>query len=311
VIKKSGLKPGFSIMNVMRLLISSIVVLGVSFPCWSGVAKVIGVSLLTRQHQFFTYLEDGLRTESEKKGYELQVKAGEYDMEKQAAQIAEFIEKKVDAMVLAPCDSRSVGNPIALANKANIPVFTVDIANISPVGKVLSHIASDNLEGGRKAAALMADALQGTGKIVIINHPNITSVMDRITGFREAMRAYPGIGIIAEIPAWGLRDRAMSIMEDVLMNIPDVNGVFAINDNSALGAMDAIEAAGKKVIIVSYDAIPEVQKDIDQGKIFGAVIQYPEKIGAITIKTIADYFAGRKIPPVVLVPVGVRTKNAS
>ena len=70
------------------------------------------------------------------------------------------------------------------------------------------------------------------------------------------MREHPRIRIIAEIPAWGLRDRAMSIMEDILVKIPDVGGVFAINDNSALGVLDAVEAAGKKTVIIGYDAIP-------------------------------------------------------
>jgi ABC-type sugar transport system substrate-binding protein len=98
-------------------------------------------------------------------------------------------------------------------------------------------------------------------------------------------------------------------MEDILLKIPDVNGVFAINDNSALGVLDAVSAAGKKVTIIGYDAIPEVRKAIDQGKIYGAIIQTPEKIGAITIETIASHLAGKKVPATVNVPVGIRTRG--
>jgi ribose transport system substrate-binding protein len=134
--------------------------------------------------------------------------------------------------------------------------------------------------------------------------------MLREAGFREVMREHPRIRIIAEIPAWGLRDRAMSIMEDILVKIPDVGGVFAINDNSALGALDAIEAAGKKTVIIGYDAIPEVRKAIDKGTIYGAVIQYPEKIGSMTIETIAAFFLAHKSLPAVIVPVGVLTRES-
>jgi ribose transport system substrate-binding protein len=273
-------------------------------------AKTIGISLLTRKHEFYNYLENGLRKEAAAQNISLIVEAGEYDTVKQDSQVRFFIARKVDAIVLTPCDSRAVGSSIAAANKAGIPVFTVDIANISPLSHVVAHIASDNLDGGRKAAALMVEALKDSGKVVIINHPNVTSVMDRVAGFREVIGAHPRIKILAEIPSWGLRDRAFSIMEDILLKIPDVNGVFAINDNSALGAFDAIKAANKKVVIIGYDAIPEVRKAIDQGTIYGAVIQHPEKIGSITIRTIESYFSGVKVSPMVTVPVGIRTHDA-
>jgi ribose transport system substrate-binding protein len=287
------------------LLLSS----GVPVSAGPNSPGTIGVSLLTRKHEFYTFLENGLRKAARAKGYSLIVKAGEYDTDTQLVQVRHFIAKKVQAIVLTPCDSRRIGNAIAEANAASIPVFTVDIANLSNRGSVVAHIASDNIDGGRKAAALMIRALRDSGTVVIINHPNVTSVMDRVAGFRAVMSGHPRIRIIAEIPAWGLRDRAMSIMEDILVKIADVDGVFAINDNSALGALDAIDAAGKKTELIGYDAIPEVRKAINQGKIFGAVIQYPEEIGASTIETIAAYFDGKKVPPEVIVPVGVLTRD--
>jgi ribose transport system substrate-binding protein len=294
-----------------RLFVATVLLAsGGTILAGSNPSRTIGVSLLTQKHEFYNYLENGLRMTARSKGFSLIVKAGEYDTDTQLVQVRQFIAKKVQAIVLTPCDSREIGNVIAEANAASIPVFTVDIANLSPRGSVVAHIASDNIDGGRKAAALMIKALSDSGKVVIINHPNVTSVMDRVAGFREVMSSHPRIRIIAEIPAWGLRDRAMSIMEDILVKIADVNGVFAINDNSALGALDAIDAAGKKTVLISYDAIPEVRKAIGQGKIYGAVIQYPEKIGAITIETIAAYFDGKKVPPAVIVPVGVLTRDS-
>ncbi|MBN1309237.1 MAG: substrate-binding domain-containing protein [Chitinispirillaceae bacterium] len=299
----------------MRLLGKAISLLVVSVALFiphtnAAAPKVIGVSLLSREHQFYKDLESGLQSEAAKAHYKLVVTAGEFDPARQASQIEDFIAQKVDAIVLAPCDSKAAGNSILGANKAKIPVFTVDIASISSQGKVVSHIASDNREGGRLAGKLIATAINGKGKVVIINHPGVTSVLDRVAGFREALAAYPNISIIADVPAWGQRDKAMSAMEDMLLKVPDVSAVFGINDDSALGALAAVEAAGKKTVIVGYDAIPEAKKAIADGKIYGDVIQSPKKIGVLAIKTIADYFAGKTVPATVPVPVGVWTKES-
>lgn len=274
--------------------------------------KVIGVTLLTREHQFYRDLEAGLNSEAAKYGYKLIVVAGEFDPAKQAAQMEDFISQKVDAIIVAPCDSRAVGSSVAEANKANIPVFTVDIASLSPQGKVVSHIASDNVEGGRQAGELMAKALKGEGKVVVINHPGITSVLDRVAGFREVLARYPKIKVIADVPAWGQRDKAMAVMEDMLLKVPDVDGVFGINDDSALGAAAAIEAAGKigKIVVVGYDATPEAKQAIKDGKIYGDAIQYPTRIGVLAIQTINSYFSGKKVPAVVPVEVGVWTRDS-
>ncbi|HHY31477.1 MAG TPA: substrate-binding domain-containing protein [Firmicutes bacterium] len=275
--------------------------------------KLIGVTLLTREHQFYRDLEAGLRSEAAKYGFELQVVAGEFDFGKQAAQIDDFISKKVDALIIAPCDSLAVGGSIAEANKAGIPVFTVDIMNLSPQGKVVCAVQSDNVEGGRQAGRLMVQALKDKGgKVVIINHPGVTSVLDRVEGFREIIAQHPEIKIIADVPAWGQRDRAMAAMEDILLRVPDVAGVFGINDDSALGAVAAIEAAGKlgKIVVVGYDATPEAKDAIKAGKIYGDAIQYPTLIGQKAIQAIADYFAGKKVPEKINVEVGVWTKDS-
>ena len=272
--------------------------------------KSIGVSLLTRVHQFYHGLESGLQSEADRRGYKLIITSGEYDQLKQAAQVDDFIANKVDAIILAPCDSKAIGSAIVKANRAKIPVFTIDIANTSMQGKVVSHITSDNREGGRQAALLLVKALNAKGKVVIINHPGITSVLDRVGGFKDEMAKYPGIQIIADVPAWGQRDRAMAIMEDILLQLPDVNGVFGINDDCTLGALAATEAAGKRIMIVGYDATPEAKKAITEGRIYGDAIQYPVKIGTLAIQTIANHLAGKKVPEIVPVPVGTWTKES-
>ncbi|MGE5549227.1 MAG: ABC transporter substrate binding protein [Bacteroidota bacterium] len=272
--------------------------------------RTIGVALLTHEHRFYQELEEGLAGEARKAGLKLAVAYGEFDHARQVAQIKAFIDRKVDALVLAPCDSTAVGEAIVKANTAKIPVFTVDIANHSGKGKVVAHIGSDNAEGGRQAGRLMVQALAGKGKIVIINHPRVSSVIDRVAAFKEYVRTYPGIQVIADIPAWGQRDRAMSIMEDLLLMLPDVKGVFAINDDSALGAAKAIEAAGRtgEIKIVGYDGTPEARKAIDAGIIYGDVIQYPQEIGRLAVKAMAAHFRGEHVASLIPVRIGIYTR---
>ena len=270
-------------------------------------AKRIGVTLLTVQHQFYQDLRAGLQEEAGKHGYELFISTAEFDPARQANQIDEFIVQRVDALVVCPCDSRSVGASIAQANEANIPVFTADIANMSPLGKVVSHIASDNKQGGREAARLMTEALHGSGKVAILSHPQVASVMDRVAGFKEEIAKHEGIEIVAELSAEGKRDKAVRVMEDLLQSHPDLVGVFGINDDSALGALAAVEAAGKRgeVKIIGYDATPEAREKIKAGGIYGDVIQNPRRIGQLTISAVHDHLNGK--PPATVIPVEVGT----
>ena len=284
-------------------------------PDGARARRTVGVSLLTMQHQFYQELRAGLESASKERDLRLILVSAEFDSARQANQIDEFIVQKVDAIVVCPCDSRSVGAGIAAANQANIPVFTADIANHSPLGQVVSHIASDNVQGGREAARLMAEALDEKGAVAILSHPEVASVSDRVRGFKEELAGFAGLRLVAELSAEGKRDKAVRVMEDLLQSHPDLSGVFAINDDSALGALAAIEAAGKAasspanaatrgIQIVGYDATPEVRAKIATRAIYGDVIQNPRQIGELTIGAVHDHLSGRKPPPLIPVAVG-------
>src|SRR5687768_15372749 len=147
----------------------------------------IGVSLLTLANPFFQELGAAMRDEGAKHGMEVLLTAGEFDAARQRHQVADFIVGRVSAIVLAPCDSKAVGTAITEANKAGIPVFTTDIAALAPGVKVVSHIATDNFSGGKLAAQALIEALGGKGKIAIIDHPEVESVILRTKGFEEEL----------------------------------------------------------------------------------------------------------------------------
>jgi ribose transport system substrate-binding protein len=267
--------------------------------------RTIGVALLTRSHIFYKDLEEGLREEAARQKFELIITSAEFDLGKQIGQIEDFVARHVSAIIVCPVDSKGVGPGIRKANEAGIPVFTADIA--AQEGQVVCHIASDNVAGGRLAGEFLAKALGGRGRVAIINHPVVTSVLDRVQGFHDALASYPNITIAADVEGQGVRDKSLEVTADVLQANPVLDGIFGINDASALGALDAVQQFKRdRIVIVGYDATPPAADAILKGTPLKAdVIQYPKKIGIITIEKIRDHFAGIAVPPVVPVDVGI------
>jgi len=271
----------------------------------------IGVSLLTRMHPFYQELEAGLKEAADQKGYQLIVTSGEFDVARQKDQIQDFIVRKVNAIIVCPCDSKSIGTAIKAANEAGIPVFTADIACLAEGVKVAAHVASDNVAGGKLAAQALIQAMGGKGKIAIIDHPEVESVIQRVSGFEAEVALHPEVEIVAKLSGHGMKDQAFRTAEDILQSHPDLNGIFGINDDSALGALAAVEKAGKqeKVMIVGFDATPEARQAIRDGKIHADVVQKPKEIGQKTIEAISLYASGQKVAPQILIPCGLFTQK--
>lgn len=271
---------------------------------------VVGISLLTREHVFYRDLEEALIETSKRYDYKLNIVAANFDPARQAAQVEDFIVQKVDIMVVCPVNSASIGRFIEDANRAGIPVFTADIR--SNEGEVVSHIASDNVEGGRLAAEYLARALDYRGNIVIIDAPITSTALDRVEGFLEVLGKYPDMRVLARPNAEGQRVLALKAMEDMLQAYSDIHGVFGINDDSALGALAAIEASGRHdIIVLGYDATPDALAAIRRGSPLKAdVIQYPQKIGSATIETIHRFLDGESVAKIIPVQVGIVDKES-
>jgi len=266
-------------------------------------AKRVGVTLLTREHEFYRQLEAGLKEAAGKAGYELIVTSGDFDLAKQQSQIENFIVQRVDAIVVCPADSKGIGPAIEQANAAKIPVFTADIS--AQGGQVVSHVASDNLSGGRLAADFIAKQLGGAGEVGIIGQQEVQSGLDRELGFKEEMKKHPGIKIVSVLNGAGVRDRALKAADDMLQGNPGLKAIFGINDDSALGALSAAEARGRKdLVIVGYDATPEAVQAIQRGSSLKAdVAQQPGDLGAKTIEAVRAHLGGGQVEKNIAVPV--------
>src|SRR5687768_1538784 len=278
---------------------------------------VIGVSLLTLTNPFFLELGEAMKEEAAKHGMEVVLTAGEFDVAKQRNQVNDFIVRRVSAIVLCPCDSKAIGTAIADANKAGIPVFTADIASLADpkTAKVEGHVATDNLGGGRLAAKAVIEALGGSGKVAVLDFPEVESVLLRTKGFEEEIAKHNAAGkgtirVVTKLPGGGAKDKSFKATEDILQAHPDLNGIFAINDPSALGAVAALEKAGKlaAVKVIGFDGQPEGKQAIRDGKIYADPIQFPDKIGRQAIGLVVKYVNGDDVPKETLIPTALYRK---
>jgi ribose transport system substrate-binding protein len=272
----------------------------------------IGISVLTLTNPFFKDMADAMTAEARAHGLTTLVTSGEFDVARQRNQVADFIVRRVAAIILCPCDSKAIGTSIEAANRAGIPVFTADIASLARVGKVVSHVATDNFGGGKLAAIALIEALGGKGKVAILDHPEVESVILRTKGFNDELARQKRergvtLSVVATLPGGAAKDRSMKATEDLLQAHPDLNGIFAINDPSALGAVAALEKAEQlaRVKVVGFDGMPEGKAAIKAGKLYADPVQFPDRIGRTAVQNIVQYLAGDDVPAETLIPTAL------
>lgn len=270
----------------------------------------IGVSLLTLQNPFFQVIGDAIRQEAAKEGYEVVVLSADEDIVKQGNHVKDFIASGASAIVLSPCQVKAIGPIIREANEAGIPVFTVDIPSKLPDVEIVCQVASDNLGGGKQAGKAMIEALGAEGgKVAVLHFEQAESCQLRVQGFQEVIDAHqaaggPKIEISGIYEGGGTKDRGGKVTEDLLQSTPDVRGIFAINDPSALGALAALEKAGKadQVVLIGFDGQPDGKMAIRDGKMYGDPVQFPDRMGVEVTKAIIRHFQGEAVPKELLIP---------
>src|SRR5215510_3351567 len=235
----------------------------------------VALVLKTLNNPFFIDMQKGAQEAAGKAGLHLIVQAAEreVDVEKQMQIIENLIQSKVAALCITPSGSKEVVPAIVKANRAGIPVVIVDtrvdgetLTNAG--GKVAAFIGSDNFDGGRLAGEYIVKKLGGKGKVAILEGiPGHETGDSRLKGFHQAVAGSPGIEIVSSQTANWERDQGYNVFQNVLQSHPDVQALFACSDLMALGAVEAIAAAGKtgKVTIVGFDAFSEAREAVKKG----------------------------------------------
>ncbi|WP_170313680.1 D-ribose ABC transporter substrate-binding protein [Phytoactinopolyspora halophila] len=253
----------------------------------------VGLSISTLENPFFVTLRDGAEEAADEAGVELRVSDARDDAQSQADDVQDFVTRDVDVLVINPVDSAAIVPSIEAANDADIPVVTVDRG--SEGGEVASHIASDNVQGGRLAGEFLFEEIGGSGEVAQLEGIAGTSAArDRGAGFEEALDAASGIELVSSQAADFSRDEGLTVAENVLQANADLGGVFAQNDEMALGAVEAARSAGvlDELVIVGFDATDDALAAIEDGEMDATIAQQPDEMGRLGIETAVSIAGG-------------------
>ena len=278
---------------------------------------VIAYSPLTLSNPFFKIIGDSIEATAKKHGYETLMLDPNEDVKTQSDQIDDVISKQVTAIVLVPCNRISIGPAVKEANKAGIPVFTVDAQCAAEGVEIISHVGTDNFQGGELAGKAMIEALgENGGKVLVLDHKIANSCILRVDGFKKVIDAHNKdkasgtIDIVAELASGGNRTDSYKATADQLQAHTDLVGVFAINDPGALGAYTAIDEAGRteSIKIIGFDGQMEGKVAIKEGKVYADPIQFPRKMGVQIVEKIISHLAGEVVEKTVLIPTSLYKK---
>ena len=267
----------------------------------------IGMTCMDLTNPFFKLIANVMTEEAAKHGYEVTALSGELDPAKQNSQMSDFVAQGYDAIFLNPVDSRSAGQGVKAAHEAGIPVFSFDVqvSDEEASKLVSSHIGSDNFQGGQLAGESMMKALGNKGKVAVVSLPEVTSCILRVDGFKDALKkANSPIEIVTELTGKGARDAGYAVTTDILQAHPDITGIFAINDPSALGAHAAVVKAGKQnqITIVAFDASPAGKQAVFEKKLYDTPQQFPRKMAVGTVAAFIEYLGGTAPDKRILIP---------
>jgi ribose transport system substrate-binding protein len=271
----------------------------------NGRARVALV-LKTLNSPFFLDMRAGAETAAARAGVDLTVQAAEreMDVEKQMQIIENLIETGVSALCVCPSGSKEIVPAIGKANRAGIPVVIVDdrIDEAAAAEQGVhfdTYTGSDNVEGGRIAGQYLVKASGGAAKIGILEGiPGHQTGDARLRGFREAIRSAPRVVIVSSQTANWERDQGFTVFRNMLQAHPDIDYVFACNDVMALGAVEAIAAAGRsgQIRVIGFDAIDDARKAIAAGSMEASVAQFPSEMGRIAIESAAKLVRHEPVP---------------
>jgi ABC-type sugar transport system substrate-binding protein len=269
----------------------------------------IGMSVSTLSNPYFVQFRDGAEAAAQRSGVKLTVTDAHNDSSRQAGQVRNFTKQRVKAIILNPVDSDAVAPAVKAAGEAGIPVIAADRSvNGSEAAQT---VTSDNVAGGKLGAQELAKQLGGKGNVVVLQGTAGTSASrDRDRGFTDGIAAYPKIKVIARQPADFDRAKGQDVMTNLIQRHPEITGVFASNDEMALGAIQALgNRAGRQVKVVGFDGTPDGIKAVQAGTIAATVAQQPRLIGSRAVNDAIKVARGQAIAKSVAVPIKLATKD--
>ncbi|MEE3955296.1 ribose ABC transporter substrate-binding protein RbsB [Peribacillus frigoritolerans] len=266
----------------------------------------VGVSISTLNNPFFVSLKDGIEKEAKEKGMKVTVVDAQDDTAKQISGIEDLILQKVDVLLVNPTDSAAISSAVKDANDAGIPVITIDRS--SDEGDIETFISSDNVAGGEMAAEYLVKELGEKAKVVELEGVSgASATRERGKGFHNI--ADKQLEVLTSQTAEFDRTKGLNVMENILQGNKDIQAVFAHNDEMALGAIEAIKAAGKDIIVVGFDGNDDALKAVENGELKATIAQQPALIGEEAVNAAEKILKGDKVDDTISVPLKLVTKE--
>ncbi len=279
----------------------------------------VALVLKTLNHPFFVDMRRGAQEAADRLGVTLQVQAAEreIDVEKQMQIVENLIQTGIQALCITPSGSREIVSALVKARDAKVPIVVVDTrvdakAAADAGVRTETFVGSDNYEGGKIAGAYLVKASGGKARAAILEGiPGHETGDSRLRGFRDAVKSAPGITIVASQPANWERDQGFNVFQNMLQAHADIDSVFACSDLMALGAIEAIAAAGRtgKIRVIGFDALDDAKKAIAAGTLEASVAQFPSEMGKAAVESAVKVIRGEKIPGDIKVKLELVTKD--
>ena len=267
----------------------------------------IGVSFQELSNPYFVVMKQAIDEAAATIGAEVIYADARHDVTKQLNDIEDLVQKKIDILLINPTDSVGVEAAVVDAKKANVVVVAVDAQANGPID---SFVGSKNVDAGRLAGEYLGKALDGKGKVAILDGIPVVPILERVKGFKEAMSKFPEIKIVTIQNGKQERDVALSVTENIIQSTPDLAGIFSVNDGGSMGALSAIESSGKNIALVSVDGLGEAVDAIVKGGPFKATsAQYPRDQVRIALGIALAKYWGANVPAVVPVDVKLLDKD--
>ncbi|GEP27829.1 D-ribose ABC transporter substrate-binding protein [Cryobacterium levicorallinum] len=302
-----------SFLKIAALTATAALILAGTTACGRGGAEASGdkivLAISTLNNPFFVELRDGAEAAAAEAGVELSIVDAQNDSATQANQLATAASSGAQAVIINPVDSDAAASAVGDLITAGIPVIGVD-RTVTGVD-LASLVASDNVAGGRQAADELAKAMGEAGTVIHLQGVAGTSASrERGAGFEEGMLAYPGITVVATQTANFDRAAALDVTTNLLQSNPGVTGLFAENDEMALGAIQALGAkAGTEVFVVGFDGTADGLAAIEAGTLVATIAQQPAELGKLAIEFAVKAIKGEAIETTVPVEVVSVTKT--
>jgi ribose transport system substrate-binding protein len=290
--------------KMTRMLITAVTVAGISVSAQAE--QTLALAISTLNNPFFVTMQEGAEAKAKELGYELIVLDSQNDPARELSNIEDLMQRGVQALLINPADSDAVVNAVRMANRSDLPVFTVDRG--ATRGDVVSHIASDNTLGGKMAGDYIADQLGSGARVVQLEGiPGTSAARERGKGFAQAV-ADNNFNLLASQAADFDRTKGLNVMEDLLTAYSNIDAVFAQNDEMALGAVRAIAASQQQdILVVGFDGTSDGIEAVESGRMGATVAQQPYVIGELAVENAVRHLNGETVEEYIPVPLEVIT----